>query len=230
MDLAFGQFHPGIVQTEDMNQDDEKLEEALEESFPASDPISSLSVVEPPTKKRVAVVIGSLRKGAYSRMTANALVELAPDTLSLEIVEILDLTLFNQDLEENPPAAWAEFRKQIKERDAVIFVTPEYNRGVPPSMKNAVDIGSRPPKESIWDGMPGTVISTSPGPLGGISANYALRQSLGNVNIFVMSQPNVALGGVDKLFDENGKMVNEGTRKFLTSYLETFAQWIDRVG
>lgn len=206
---------------------DAKLDEALRESFPASDAPASLSEQEPEQRK-VGVIIGSLRKGAYSRMAANALLELAPPTLSLSIIEIGDLTLFNQDLEENPPQSWIDFRNKVRGSDAIIFVTPEYNRSVPAPIKNAVDIGSRPPKENLWDGMPGSVVSTSPGILGGISANYILRQSLGNVNVSVMSQPNVSLSSISKLVDEDGKLVDEGTRKFLASFLVAFGAWVEK--
>lgn len=213
-----------------MNQDqDSKLDEALRESFPASDAPASLSEAEPEEviKRKVAVIIGSLRKGAYSRMMANALIELAPESLAMGIVEIGDLTFFNQDIEDNPPASWIEFRDKIRPVDAVLFVTPEYNRSVPAPIKNAVDIGSRPPKASVWDGKIGTVVSTSPGPLGGVSANHILRQSLVNVNFLAMAQPSVSVGNVHKLFDENGKLTDEGTKKYLSSFMATFADWID---
>ncbi len=206
-----------------------KLDEALRESFPASDAPASLSEFEPEdvVKRKVAVIIGSLRRGAYSRMMANALISLAPESLSIEIVEIGDLTFFNQDIEDNPPASWIEFRDKIRPVDAVIFVTPEYNRSVPAPIKNAVDIGSRPPKASVWDGKVGTVVSTSPGPLGGVSANHVLRQSLVNVNLLAMPQPNVSVGNVHKLFDESGTLIDEGTKKYLTSFMATFADWIN---
>lgn len=206
-----------------------KLDEALRESFPASDAPASLSEFEPEdvVKRKVAVIIGSLRRGAYSRMMANALISLAPESLSIGIVEIGDLTFFNQDIEDNPPASWIEFRDKIRPVDAVLFVTPEYNRSVPAPIKNAVDIGSRPPKASVWDGKVGTVVSTSPGPLGGVSSNHVLRQSLVNVNLLAMPQPNVSVGNVHKLFDESGTLVDEGTKKYLTSFMATFADWID---
>jgi chromate reductase len=208
---------------------DDKLDEALKESFPASDAPASLSVAEPVDQINVGIVIGSLRRGAYSRMAAKALIELAPATLNLHIVEILDLTLFNQDLEETPPLAWVEFREAIRPLDAVIFVAPEYNRSVPAPLKNAVDIGSRPPGHNVWDGKPAAVLSTSPGALGGISSNNHLHQSLAAVNMFTMAQPNVSLGSISKIFDEGGNLVDERTRKYLVSFLETFEKWIERV-
>ncbi|MBS1702082.1 MAG: NAD(P)H-dependent oxidoreductase [Armatimonadetes bacterium] len=200
------------------------------ESFPASDAPASLSEIEPDdvSARKVAVIIGSLRRGAYSRMAANALIAMAPQGLHLEIVEILDLTLFNQDLEDDPPAAWTVFRDRVREFDAVIFMAPEYNRSMPAPLKNAVDIGSRPPGQNLWDGVPAGVVSTSPGALGGISSNNHLRQTLTNVNMFVLPQPNVSIGRVDTLFDENGNLTNEGTKKYLASFLDSFAKWIEK--
>ena len=160
-------------------------------------------------------------------MTAKAIIEFAPSNLSLEIIDIGDLSMFNEDLETEPPASWVAFRDKIRPADAVIFVTPEYNRSTTGAMKNAVDIGSRPPGSAVWNGKPGTVVSTSPGALGGINANYHLRQSLGAVNVLMMSQPNVSLSFVSKLFDENGMLADEGTKKFLTSFLVTFSDWIE---
>lgn len=208
---------------------DAKLEEALEESFPASDAPASFSVAEPPDQLNIGIVIGSLRKGAFSRMAAKALIELAPPTLNLHIVEILDLTLFNQDLEETPPLSWVEFRDAIRPLDAVIFVAPEYNRSMPAPLKNAVDIGSRPPGQSVWDGKPAAVLSTSPGALGGISSNNHLHQTLAAVNMFTMAQPNVSLGSISKSFDEGGNLTDERTRKYLASFLDSFEKWIQRV-
>ena len=102
----------------------------------------------------VAVIVGSLRKLGLSKMTANALVGLAPDNLSFEFLEIGQLPLFNQDLEENPPQKWVDFREKLRPFDAVLFVTPEYNRSLPAALKNALDVGSRPYGHSVWNGKP----------------------------------------------------------------------------
>jgi chromate reductase len=214
-------------------EQESKLDEALRESFPASDAPASLSELEPEENTmsihhKIAIVIGSLRKGAYSRMMANALIQLAPASVTVEIVEIGDLSFFNQDLESEPPASWVAFRDKIRPFDAIIFAAPEYNRSIPAPLKNAVDIGSRPPKESVWEGKLGTVVSTSPGALGGISSNNHLRQVLSAVNILLMPQPNVSVGQIHKSFDEEGKLIDEGTKKFLASFMETFASWIEK--
>ncbi len=174
----------------------------------------------------VAVFVGSLRKESINRKVANALAELAPSSLKLEIVEIGRLPLYNQDDDQNPPLAYTEFRAGVKAADGVLFVTPEYNRSVPGVLKNALDVASRPYGQSAWNGKPGAVISASPGASGGFGANHHLRQSLVFLNVPAMQQPEAYIGGADKLFDASGKLANDGTRKFLQNFIDAFANWI----
>ena len=174
----------------------------------------------------VVVIVGSLRKGSINRQVANALAELAPASLKLNIVEIGHLPLYNQDGDENPPEAWTAFRGRIKAADAILFVTPEHNRSVPAALKNALDVGSRPYGKSAWSGKPGAVVSASPGAIGGFGANHHLRQSLVFLNVPAMPQPEAYLGGADKLFDTEGKLINDVTRKFLQSFMQAYAAWI----
>jgi chromate reductase len=174
----------------------------------------------------VAVIVGSLRKGSYSRMLARALVELAPPPLQAEIVEIGDLPLYNPDLEDNAPPAWAAFRERMQRAEAVLFVTPEYNRSVPGLLKNAIDVGSRPYGKSIWSGKPGAIVSSSPGAISGFGANHHLRQSMVFLDVPMMQQPEAYISGVDKLFDADGKLVNDSTREFLGKFMHAYAAWI----
>jgi len=174
----------------------------------------------------VAVLVGSLRKGSINRHVANALVQLAPPSLKLSIIEIGHLPIYNQDGDDNPPVAWTKFRERIKASDAVLFVTPEHNRSVPAALKNALDIGSRPYGQSAWNGKPGAVVSASPGGIGGFGANHHLRQSLVFLNVPTMAQPEAYLGHADKLFDADGKLSNDGTIKFLQSFIQAFDAWI----
>lgn len=175
----------------------------------------------------VAVIVGSLRKASLNRMTAHALAAVAPDRLRLEIVEIRDLALYDQDLDADPPASWVAFRERIGRAAAVLFVTPEYNRSVPGVLKNALDVGSRPYGHSAWNGKPGAVVSVSPGALGGFGANHHLRQSLVFLNVPTMQQPEAYLGHAGNLFDENGNLINDGTREFLRTFMAAFAAWVD---
>jgi chromate reductase, NAD(P)H dehydrogenase (quinone) len=179
--------------------------------------------------KDIVVIVGSLRKESFNRKMANALRELAPASLELGIVEIGQLPLYNQDLDpDNVPAAWKEFRDRMKKADGVLFITPEYNRSIPAPLKNAIDVGSRPYGKSVWDQKPAAVISVSPGQIGGFGANHHLRQSLVFLNMPAMQQPEAYIGGADQLFDASGKITNDGTRGFLTKFMEAYAAWVEK--
>ncbi len=181
------------------------------------------------TIRKIAVIVGSLRKGSYNRTMALALKELAPKSLDLEIVEIGDLPLYNPDLEgEDIPGPWLRFRKELSAADGVLFLTPEYNRSVPSVLKNAIDVGSRPYGSSAWEGKPGAVASLSPGKLGAFGANHHLRQSLVFLDIPVMQQPEAYVGGAGSLFGDDGEIVNDGTREFMTKFINAFANWVER--
>lgn len=178
------------------------------------------------TQAKVAVLIGSLRKESLTRRFAHALIGIAGPGLALEIVEIGTLPLYNPDIEDNAPPAWAAFRKSIQGADAVLFMTPEYNRSVPAALKNALDVGSRPYGQSVWNGKPGAVISVSPGAMGAFGANHHLRQSLVFLNVPAMQQPEAYVGGVEKLLTDDNQFANDGTKTFMTSFLAAFEQWI----
>ena len=179
-------------------------------------------------KKTVAVLVGSLRKDSLNRKLANALPSIAPATLAFQVVEIGGLPLYNEDEDASPYEAWVAFRARIAAADAVLFVTPEYNRSVPAALKNAIDVGSRPYGKSAWSGKPGAVISVSPGALGGFGANHHLRQSLVFLDVPAMQQPEAYIGGAGKLFDDQGALADASTRDFLAKYLQAFERWIER--
>ncbi len=179
-------------------------------------------------KIKIAVLVGSLRKESYNRKIALELIQLAPPSLEMKIVEIGQLPFYNEDEDHgNPPAAWAKFRQELKEFDGFLFATPEYNRSVPGVLKNAIDVGSRPYGQSMFAGKPGGVISASPGAQGGFGANQHLRQSLVFLNVPCMQQPEAYLSHVSKLLDEKGKLNNEDTKKFLSTFIESFARWVE---
>lgn len=180
--------------------------------------------------KRIAVFVGSLRKESYTRKIAKALMSEMPDNFTAEEVDIGDLAIYNQDFDDegNIPSSWSVFREKVKGFDAVLFVTPEYNRSVPAVLKNALDVGSRPYGKSVWDGKPGAVVSVSPGGLSAFGANHHLRQSLVFLNVPTMQQPEAYIGNAASLFDANGTLVNEDTRKFLHKIMSSFAAWINR--
>lgn len=177
--------------------------------------------------RKIAVIVGSLRKESFSRKVAKTLMLLAPPTLEMEIVEIGQLPLYNQDDDDNPPAVYTEFRAKIKEFDGVLWVTPEYNRSVPGVLKNALDVGSRPYGKSAWEGKPCGVVSVTPGGTGAFGANHHLRQSLVFLNMPAMQQPEAYISNASTLFDGD-KLNNESTTKFLQSFIDAFATWAER--
>lgn len=181
-----------------------------------------------PEPFKVAVLIGSLRKQSFNRRTAQALIPLARDSLTLETVGIGQLPLYDQDLddEHRPPQAWSDFRNTVNGYDAVLFVTPEYNRSVPGVLKNAIDVGSRPYGKSVWDKKPAGVISVSPGAIGGFGANHHLRQSLVFLNMPVMQQPEAYIGNAASLFNDDGSFVDK-SKEFFQNFVRSFARWVE---
>ena len=177
----------------------------------------------------VAVIVGSLREASLSRKAARALVRLAPADLKLRIVEIGDLPLYDEDREgEQAPAEWQRFRTEVAAADAVLFITPEYNRSVPGGLKNAIDVGSRPYGQAVWSGKPAAILSTSMGALGGFGANHHLRQMLTFFDMPVLQQPEAYVGNTPALFDAEGHLVNEQTEAFFKTFVDAFAGLIDR--
>ena len=180
--------------------------------------------------RNIAVIVGSLRRDAFSRKTALALSDLAPEALKLEIVEIGALPLYNQDLDpDSPPPEWVAFRDRVRVADGILFSTPEYNRSMPGVLKNAIDVGSRPYGQSIWAKKPGAVISVTPGGLGAFGANHHLRQSCVFLDVPMMPQPEAYLSGAGDLFDEAGALRDEKTTRFLRKFIQAYADWVEKI-
>jgi chromate reductase len=178
--------------------------------------------------RKIAVIVGSLRTNSNSLNLAHAIAAEAPKGLEFDIVPIGDLPFYNQDLDPaSAPAAWTAFRTRVKTADAVLFITPEYNRSVPAVLKNAVDVGSRPYGQSAWAGKPAAVVSSSIGPISGFGANHHLRQSLAFLDMPTLQQPEMYLGSVGDWFNEAGAVKNADTRKFLGAFAAKFADWIE---
>lgn len=177
--------------------------------------------------RKVAVIVGSLRKDSFSRKLARAIEAEAPGGLTFEEIDISKVGFYNQDLDGDPPAEWVDLRNKIKAADAVLFVTPEYNRSVPGVLKNAIDIISRPYGHNAFDSKPAAVVSNSPGNIGGFGANHHLRQSLAFLNTPLLLQPEMYLSGVGGWFDETGAVKSAETRAFLGKFAAAFAAWIE---
>jgi chromate reductase len=178
--------------------------------------------------KKIAVLVGSLRKESFNRKVAKEIMKNSPKSLEMEIIDISQLPIYNQDDDEGSsvPVAWTKFRDQIKKFDAVLFVTPEYNRSMPAVLKNAIDVGSRPYGKSVWDGKPAAIISVSPGAIGGFGANHHLRQSLVFLNMPCMQMPEAYIGNVSNVIDKEG-VINPSTVEFLGKFIGSFEKWVN---
>lgn len=179
---------------------------------------------------RIAIIVGSLRSASINRKVARSLCAFAGDKLDCEIVEIGDLPLYNQDYDSDSPAEYAAFREKISAADGILFCTPEYNRGVPGVLKNAIDVGSRPYGHSVWDRKPAAIVSASPGAIGGFGANHQLRQACVFLNMPVMQQPEAYLGHVgEDSFDADGCLKEGGLKDVIVKLAAAFADWVDLI-
>ena len=178
--------------------------------------------------RKVAVLVGSLRKESLTRKYARAIAAQLPPSLEAELVE-LDMPLYNQDLDDagTPPAAWTAFRDKIKAADALLFVTPEYNRTISGALKNAIDVGSRPWGHSVWNGKPAAVVSQSPGAMGGFGANHNVRQAVVFLNVPVMPAPELYLGNSANNLAEDGTVASEQTKEVIAKFVAAYAQWVE---
>ena len=172
----------------------------------------------------IAVVVGSLRKESVNRQLAQALIELAPAELSLKLLDV-DLPLFNQDKENDPPESVQQFKAAIQAADGVVFVTPEYNRSIPGVLKNALDQGSRPYGKSVWTGKPAGVLGASIGAYGSAMAQQHLRNVLAFLDMPTMAQPEGFFQIGDDFLDADAQ-VNAASRKYVQRWINAYAEWM----
>ena len=178
--------------------------------------------------KKIGFIVGSLRKDSYNKKVAENIAELLPEGFEASFIEIGDLPLYNEEYDDGTletPESYTRFRNELANTDAFIFVTPEYNRAMPASIKNAIDVGSRPYEDMKWAGKKLAVISSSVSMTAGVRANYEVRTSLAFLGANVLAQPEVMLSEIHKCFDENGNMI-EFTREFLASFVGKFVEFI----
>lgn len=181
---------------------------------------------------KIAILVGSLRKDSINRKVARSICAMRGDNLDCTMVEIGDLPLYNQDYDDpgNTPPEYQRFRDQVREADGVLFCTPEYNRSVPGVLKNAIDIGSRPYGQSVFDQKPAAVVTASPGAIGGFGANHHLRQSCVFLNMPMMAQPEAYLGHVsDDSFDADGCLKDGPLKGVVTKLAQAFHDWVDMI-
>lgn len=179
---------------------------------------------------QVAVIVGSLRKESINRKFAKGLARLGAETFAFNLLEIGDLPIYNDDLWSEPPESVLRLKREVEAADAVLFVTPEQNRSIPPVLKNAVDWASRPKGKNSWAGKPTSIIGTSGGAIGTAVAQEHLRSVAVILGTVLMGQPEVYFVTKPEHIDGNGDFPDPTTRKFLEGYLAKFDAWIQRVG
>ncbi|MEL1264188.1 NADPH-dependent FMN reductase [Pseudoxanthomonas putridarboris] len=178
------------------------------------------------TIPRIGIIVGSLRQGSFNRQLANAVAKLAGDRFAFGFIDIGDLPLYDQDDDADFPAAGLRFKQQVEECDALLFVTPEYNRSIPGVLKNAIDIGTRPGGSNSFAGKRGAIIGTSPGAHGTVSSQQHLRNVLAAVDVAVLPQPEIAVQFREGQIDADGEVADERLHKRLLLFLDRFEAWL----
>ncbi|MCO6049577.1 NAD(P)H-dependent oxidoreductase [Mesorhizobium sp. RP14(2022)] len=178
--------------------------------------------------KTVAVLVGSLRRESINRKFAESLGKLAADRLDFKLIEIGDLPLYNDDLWANPPQSVLRMKSEVEAADAVLFVTPEYNRYFTPALKNAIDWGTRPWGKNSWAAKPAALTGATPGATGTAAGQNSLKGLLNVVDTVLMGQPEVYFTYKPELFDADNNVVDPSTRDFLNGWVDRFAKWIER--
>ena len=176
------------------------------------------------TQIRILGISGSLRRESYNTAALRAAVGLAPEGAVIETFDLDGIPLFNQDEESNPAAKVVELKRRVREADAILFVTPEYNYSVPGVLKNAIDWASRPYGDNAWDGKPAAIMGASVGAIGTARAQYHLRQMFVFLNVFAVNQPEVMIGNAAKRFDAEGNLTDETTKDFIRQLLRSLVE------
>ena len=172
---------------------------------------------------------GSLRRQSYNLSALRAAQQLAPEGVSLKIFDLNDIPGFNEDHEKNLPPKIVELKKQIRDSDAIIFATPEYNYSIPGVLKNAIDWVSRPYGESAWTGKPAAIMGASVGSIATARAQYHLRQICVNLNLLLLNQPEVMIGQAAQKFDAEGNLTDESTKKHISKLIVSLVEWTERL-
>ena len=172
---------------------------------------------------------GSLRKGSYNKLLLRAAVELAPKNALLEIFDLEGIPPFSEDIEKQPPAKVRDFKAKIRQADAILIATPEYNYSMPGVLKNAIDWASRPYGENTFDGKPAAIMGASVGMQGTARAQYHLRQSCVFLNMYVLNQPEVMVPTAQDKFDSASRLTDETTRQKIKDLLEALVAWTEKL-
>jgi chromate reductase len=179
---------------------------------------------------RILGIAGSLRSESFNRAALRAATELVPEGATIETFELDGIPGFNQDDEQSPPAKVTELKQRIREADAILIVTPEYNYSIPGVLKNAIDWASRPYGDSAWNGKPAAIMGASVGAIGTARAQYHLRQMMVFLNMFPINQPEVMIGNASQRFDAEGNLTDDATKEFIRQLLQNLVEWTRRIG
>ena len=179
---------------------------------------------------RILGIAGSLRRDSYNRAALRAATELVPEGATIEVFELDGIPGFNQDEERNPPAKVVELKRRIREADAVLFVTPEYNYSIPGVLKNAIDWASRPYGDSAWNGKAAAIMGASIGAIGTARAQYHLRQMFVFLNMFPINQPEVMIAYAQERFDAQGNLTQDVSKDLIRQLLQNLMEWTHRIG
>jgi chromate reductase len=178
---------------------------------------------------RILGIAGSLRHKSYNRAALRAATQLVPEGATIDIFELDGIPGFNQDEEQNPPAKVTELKRRIREANAILIVTPEYNYSIPGVLKNAIDWASRPYGDSAWNGKPAAIMGASVGAIGTARAQYHLRQMFVFLNMFPINQPEVMIGNASKRFDAEGNLTDDATKELIRQLLQNLVEWTRRI-
>lgn len=179
---------------------------------------------------RILGIAGSLRRESYNRAALRAATQLVPEGTIIDVFELDGFPGFNQDEEQHPPAKVVEFKRRIREADAILIVTPEYNYSVPGVLKNAIDWASRPYGDSAWNGKPAAIMGSSIGSIATARAQYHLRQMMVFLNMFPINQPEVMIGNAQDRFDSQGNLTDDATKNLIRQLLQNLVEWTQRIG
>ena len=182
-----------------------------------------VSYMEQPVK--ILGFVGSLRKGSFNKALMRAAVALAPEDAIIEVFDIEGIPLFNQDFERQPPSIVKAFKTKIRDADAILIASPEYNYSVSGVLKNAIDWASRPHGDNAFEGKPVAIMSASIGHLGGARAQYHLRQSFVYLGMYPLNRPEVMMPFAKDNVDADGNVTNEQTKQLIRKLLESLVQW-----
>ena len=179
---------------------------------------------------RILGIAGSLRRDSHNRAALRAATKLVPEGATIDIFELDGIPAFNEDEEPKPPVEVVELKGRIREADAILIVTPEYNYSIPGVLKNAIDWASRPYGDSAWNGKPAAIMGASIGAIGTARAQYHLRQMMVFLNMFPVNQPEVMIGNATTRFDSQGNLTDDTTKELIRQLLHNLVEWAQRIG